>query len=624
MSRVAFAWRQFTLMGAAGDGRATPAAFPLYSGNERLGQPKSGLKGVAGSPLAAPSALCSGPHAQGPGGASPGASGGRPVATGPGRSYRTGDPPGPGFVSSLGAANDTNSARPQASGTTAAEPLVYMRGIVKRFPGVTAVDGVDLALYPGEVHALLGENGAGKTTLMNVLYGLNQPDAGTVELAGATVSLHSPRAALANGIGFVAQHPLLVRRHSVLENVALAVPGGFLRPMAGLAARLNELAERYGLAVNPQAFVWQLSAGERQRVEILKALLRGARVLILDEPTSVLTPKEATELFRALTRLCERGHAVVLITHKLDEVMAAAQRITVLRAGRVAASVMAGDTDAASLARFMVGRGLEAPERRECARGETLLRLEGLNLPGHGDEPALRNVSLAVRGGEILGVAGVAGNGQQELVEVATGMLRPASGVVQVGEVNLSGARPSAFWAAGVAHVPEDRFRTGLVGNLSIAENLALRDFDRAPLARGGLVDRKALFERARRLMEEFDIRAPGPQVKARSLSGGNAQKLILARELSANPRVIVAAHPTYGLDAGATDAVQRILLERRAAGAAVLLVSEDLDEILKLSDRVAVLHEGQVMGVLDAADATPERLGLLMAGRREAAVAEA
>ncbi|HEX2863969.1 MAG TPA: ATP-binding cassette domain-containing protein, partial [Deinococcales bacterium] len=308
---------------------------------------------------------------------------------------------------------------------TAAVPLVFLRGIVKRFPGVTAVDGVDLALQAGEVHALLGENGAGKTTLMNVLYGLNHPDAGQVELNGRPVALRSPRDAIAHGIGFVAQHPLLVRRHTVLENVALAVPGPFLRPAAGLEARLNELAGAFSLAVNPRAFVWQLSAGERQRVEILKALLRGARVLILDEPTSVLTPQEAADLFRALDLLRAGGHAVVLITHKLDEVMAAAQAVTVLRAGRVVAQTRTADTDAATLARTMVGRDLETPERLPAERGPARLELDRVSLSGHGDDPALREVSLSVHAGEVLGVAGVAGNGQAELVEAATGLRRP-------------------------------------------------------------------------------------------------------------------------------------------------------------------------------------------------------
>ncbi len=496
-------------------------------------------------------------------------------------------------------------------------PLVSLEGITKVFPGVVANDDVSLEIRAGEVHALLGENGAGKTSLMNVLYGIYQPDGGTIRVAGNVAKIRSPLYAMRLGIGLVAQHPMLVRQHTVAENIALAVNTSFWNPTRALEAKILALGEKYGLAVEPKAKVWQLSAGEQQRVEILKALIRGAKVLILDEPTSVLTPQEATDLFKVLNRMKLEGEGVIIITHKLDEVMAVSDRITVLRKGRVVGAMSTVDTNKNDLATLMVGREITPVRSLGVTKlGETVLKLEQVNVAGDRGVNVVKNLSLEIRGSEVLGVAGVAGNGQRELVEAITGLRGVSSGTVKIAGTDLTNKNAKTITDAGVAHIPEDRLHMGVVGNLSVTENLALRGFERAPFANGELLDFKAMEDFAFQSIKTYEVSTPGAHARTRLLSGGNIQKLIFARELAENPKLIIASHPTYGLDAGATAQVQNVLLERARAGAGVMLVSEDLEEVLALSDRIAVMFAGEIMGIVPASTSV-EELGLMMAGQR-------
>lgn len=512
-----------------------------------------------------------------------------------------------------------------ASRMTTAQPpptpddLLVLRNITKIFPGVVANDRVTLAVRAGEVHALLGENGAGKTTLMSILYGIYQPDAGEIWVRGQPVHIRSPRDALALGIGLVPQHFLLVRRHTVAENIVLGLPReGFLFPARRVAQHVRDVASRYGLAVDPRARIWELSPSEQQRVEILKALIRGAQILVLDEPTSVLTPQETAGLFNVVRRMRQEGCSVIFISHKLDEVTAIADRVTVLRKGRVIVTLSMTETDKRTLARTMVGRDVEFRLRREprAPEGDALVveRLDAITDRGL---PALRGVSLSVRRGEIVGVAGVAGNGQSELVEVLSGLRRAGGGHVRVLDQDLTNRSARTVHEAGVAHIPEDRMRMGIVPSMSVAENLVLKRFRYPPFARGPVIDQAAITRFAERMIVEYDIVTPGPATPARLLSGGNIQKLILSRELSHHPGVIIAAHPTSGLDVSATEQIHSLLLRRRLEGAAILLVSEDLDEVLALSDRVAVFFSGQINGVVPSADAHRERIGLMMMGHR-------
>ncbi len=496
--------------------------------------------------------------------------------------------------------------------------VLTLRDISKSFPGVVANDHVTFDVRAGEVHALLGENGAGKTTLMNIIYGIHQPDAGEILIRGQRVHIRSPRDAIAKGIGMVPQHFLLARRHTVAENLALGLPGTpFLFPVRAVEERIRALADQYGLAVSPRAAIWQLSAGEQQRVEILKALLRGAKILVLDEPTSVLTPQEARALFGILRRMKTEGHAVIFITHKLDEVMEISDRVTVLRKGRVVDTVPSAQADSRQLALLMVGRHIHArPGKRRPPLEEEALTLEHMWVESDRGLPAVRDVSLTVRRGEILGVAGVAGNGQRELVEVVTGLRRAGRGRVRVLGHDLTNRSAREVSEAGVAHIPEDRLTMGVVSSMSVAQNLALRRYRYPPFSSGPVLNSRALAEFAQRMIAEYGIVTRTPESPVRMLSGGNIQKLILARELATGPGLIVAAHPTYGLDVAATELVQRQLLQRRDAGVGVLLVSEDLDEILALSDRIAVMFNGEIVGVLPAAAGVAERVGLLMAGQ--------
>ena len=492
------------------------------------------------------------------------------------------------------------------------EPFIELRGITKRFGRLVANDGVDLTVARGEVHALLGENGAGKTTLMRILYGLTRSDAGEVRIDGRAVPIGSPRDAIAAGIGMVTQHFSLVRPMTVAENLALG-RSGFRFDDAAARRRTADASERYGIRVDPDARVTDLSVGEQQRVEILKALARDCRLLILDEPTAVLVPQEVETLFATLRRLVADGLGIVFISHKLGEVREISDRVTVMRKGAVVGTAP-GSTDEGELARMMVGRPVFGVERTNGPRaGATAptLRVRDLRVAGQGID-ALRSVSFQVDAGEVLGVAGVSGNGQTELVEVLAGMRRPDGGSVTVGEVELAGASPSEVVAAGVGRIPEDR-HASLVTELSVAQNLVLERLD--DFRDRGRLDERRIRAHAEELIERFSIRARAED-RVATLSGGNVQKVLLARVLSRDPRVVVVAQPTRGLDIGATEYVRSELLARRAAGAAILLVSEDLDELLALADRLIVMYEGRLVGEMRADDADPERLGLLMAGR--------
>jgi simple sugar transport system ATP-binding protein len=497
-----------------------------------------------------------------------------------------------------------------------------MRGITKRFPGVLANDRVDFEAAHGEVHALLGENGAGKSTLSNIMIGLYRPDEGELRLDGRPLELGSPRDALDAGIGMVHQHFRLVQPFTVAENVVLgdhrAVGRGLRFRRGAVEQAVAELGGRYGLQVDPSARVWQLSVGEQQRVEILKALYREARVLILDEPTAVLTPQEADALFETMRAMAAEGRTVVFISHKLHEVIAVADRVTVLRGGRSMKTLPIAGATPRSLAELMVGRDVEATERvaRTAPHGdEIVLQLDGVWADGDRGSAAVRDVDLRLRAGEILGIAGVAGNGQRELTETIAGMRRATAGRILIGETPLRGGDPREAIRAGIAHVPEDRLHTGLAAGLPISSNVVLTSYRGSGVARGPFLRLGAIRDRAVELIRRYDVKAPGPATPVRQLSGGNLQKIVLGREFSSRPQILIVAAPTRGLDVGAIETVHGYLREAAADGVAVLLVSEDLDEILALADRVAVMYEGRVVGVVEAEGADVAEIGLLMAG---------
>jgi general nucleoside transport system ATP-binding protein len=492
-----------------------------------------------------------------------------------------------------------------------------MRGIVKHFGDVVANDGVDFAVAPATIHALLGENGAGKTTLMRILYGLAHPDEGEVRIGGERVEIRSPKDAIRAGIGMVTQHFSLVAPMTVAENVLLGDEGGFRLDLSAARSKVVEASDRIGITVHPLARVDSLSVGEQQRVEIVKALSRECRILILDEPTAVLVPQQVDALFAALRRLREEGLAVVFISHKLREVTAISDEVTVLRQGKVVGTVAARATDERRLGRMMVGRPMSGIARSDEARAaEVVLAVERLSATDALGLPAVRDVSLEVRGGEILGVAGVSGNGQTELAEVLSGMRTPQSGTVTIAGADVTGAGPAEVAAAGVGRIPEDR-RASVVGELSVAYNLVLEDLD--AYRRGPILDERRIRETADELIARFQIKAR-PADPLNTLSGGNVQKVLLARVLARNPKVLVVAQPTQGLDVGATEYVRSQLLAQRSAGAAILLISEELEELLALADRLAVMYEGEVVGRFEGRDVDVDRLGLLMAGMRDAA----
>jgi general nucleoside transport system ATP-binding protein len=505
-------------------------------------------------------------------------------------------------------------------------PLVLeLRGITKRFPGVLANDHVDFELGRGEVHALLGENGAGKTTLMNVLYGLYKADEGEVVLAGKPVVFHSPRDAIQHGIGMVHQHFMLIPVMTVAENIVLAsepTQAGVFLDLAVARRRVQEIAGQFNFAIDPGKRIEQISVGQQQRVEILKALYRRADILILDEPTAVLTPQEAQELFVILKTLAREGMSIIFITHKLNEVLEIADRITVLRRGKKIDTVPREGATEEGLARLMVGREvLLRVEKSPATPGEPLLQVDGVRALDDRGLEKVRGVSLEVRAGEIVGLAGVDGNGQSELVEVISGLRRPVSGKIVVAGREITGIGVASIIDRGVGHIPEDRQRRGLVLDFTLAENLALHDYDKQPNSRFGWLFPERLVRWARGLLERFDVRGGGPGTRASALSGGNQQKVVLAREIGRDPQVLLAAQPTRGLDIGAIEFVHRQLVDARDREKAVLLVSLELDEILSLSDRILAIYEGQIVGEYGP-DVTEEELGIAMTGGRPAGVA--
>jgi ABC-type uncharacterized transport system ATPase subunit len=504
-------------------------------------------------------------------------------------------------------------------------PVLELRGITKRFPGVLANDHVDFDLRKGEVHALLGENGAGKSTLMNILYGLYSPDDGEILLTGKPTEIGSPHAAIAAGIGMVHQHFMLIPVMTVAENIVLASEpkrSGVLLDTTAAERRVRDLAERFKFHIDPHARVQDITVGQQQRVEILKALYRNADILILDEPTAVLTPQEAVELFQILEELVAQGMSVIFISHKLNEVLEIADRVTVLRRGKKVDTIQREGATEASLARMMVGRDvLLRVDKRPAKPGETLLRVDDLHVVDDRGLEAVRGVSLDVHGGEIVAIAGVDGNGQTELIDALTGLRKPASGTIVVGGRDVTRASAHEFLDEGVGHIPEDRHRRGLVLEFSLAENLVLHDYAKQPYARRGFLNPKRVFDSARGLLQEFDVRGGTATTPASALSGGNQQKVVIAREVHRDPRVLIAAQPTRGLDVGAIEFVHRRLVEQRDAGKAVLLISLELEEVLSLADRILVIYEGAIAGEFDPS-VTEEQLGIAMTGgsAREAA----
>ena len=492
-----------------------------------------------------------------------------------------------------------------------------MRGIVKRFPGVLANDHVNFEVKAGEIHALLGENGAGKSTLMKILYGLYQQDEGDIFINGQLTRLESPSDALAQGIGMIHQHFMLVQTLTVAENVALGMKGsGMTLDLDAVKKRLLELSEIYGLKVNPDAYIWQLSVGEQQRVEIIKALYRGGALVILDEPTAVLTPQEVDELFVTLRQMREQGHALIFISHKLYEVQALCDRISVMRDGRMVDTVPNDGIDQRTLAQMMVGREVQLqPDRPAVSVGDVRLALRDLVAHNDQDLPALQHVNLEVRAGEIVGIAGVSGNGQRELAEVIAGLRDVVSGAVMLAGQEVTHGSVSDRLAAGLSYIPEERNRHGTIGVFSVAENLILQTHGDEPFARGIFFDFNTISDHTRTMISEFNIKTPSADTPVKNLSGGNVQKLILARELSRQPAFLIAAQPTRGVDISATEYIRQVLMQQRSEGVGILLISEDLDEIMALSDRIVVLYEGEIMGELSRDEADVATLGLMMAG---------
>jgi simple sugar transport system ATP-binding protein len=502
-----------------------------------------------------------------------------------------------------------------------AEYAVDMRHITKKFPLVLANDDVNFIVQPGEIHALVGENGAGKSTLVNILYGLLRPDRGTIFINGQDVQLSDPGDAIRLGIGMVHQHFMLIPPFTVAENVILGQEpsiGGMV-DISRANEIVRELSEQYGLKVDPSAKVETLSVGIEQRIEIIKVLYRGAEILILDEPTAVLTPQEVDELFGIMGSLKEQNKTIIFITHKLQEVMAISDVVTVMRRGKVVGAVRVKDTSRQEIANMMVGRQvLFRVQRSQADPGVTVLTVKDLNALNNKNLPALGDISFTVRAGEVLGIAGVEGNGQSELVEVLTGLRQAQSGQVELNGQAITNLTPRMIRERGTCHIPEDRHRRGLVLDFSVSQNMVLGIHYRAPYVRHTLLDVinfAPIREKAQRLLQEFDIRPPDQDNPAGNLSGGNQQKVIVAREFDQNPKLLIAAQPTRGIDVGSIEFIHKRLLQARDEGKAVLLVSADLEEILSLSDRIAVMYEGQIVGILEPAEATEARIGMMMTG---------
>jgi len=501
------------------------------------------------------------------------------------------------------------------------EYAVEMHNISKQFPLVLANDDVTFSVQKGEIHALVGENGAGKSTLMNILYGLLHADSGTLAVDGKAAHFTGPGDAIARGIGMVHQHFMLIPPLTVAENVVLGQEPskrGFV-DKASANQTVKALSDQYGLKVDPTAKVETLSVGIEQRIEIIKVLYRGAEILILDEPTAVLTPQEVDELFEILGSLKDQGKTIIFITHKLQEVMAVANTVTVMRRGKVVGTVSTQDTTRQDIATMMVGRQvLFRVERTQAEPGEVVLMVKDLNALDNKDLPALRDISFSVREGEILGIAGVEGNGQTELVEVLTGLRKARSGQVELNGQVITNYSPRLIREKGTGHIPEDRHRRGLVLDFTVAQNMVLGIHYRKPFVRHlglDVINFGPIREKAQRLLKEFDIRPPDHENLAGNLSGGNQQKVIVAREFDQNPKLLIAAQPTRGIDVGSIEFIHQRLLQARDKGKAVLLISADLEEILSISDRIAVMYEGQIVGTLEPAEATEERLGLMMTG---------
>ena len=497
-------------------------------------------------------------------------------------------------------------------------PILEMRNITKRFPGVVANDKVDFDVRAGEVHTLFGENGAGKSTLMRVLYGLYRPDEGEIRINGQRVSISSPSSAIRHRIGMIHQHFMLVDTLTVAENVALGTRStrGPLTGLEAVSARIVELSERYGLKVDPRAIIWQLSVGERQRVEIIKALYRDVELLILDEPTAVLTPTEVADLFSVLRQMAKDGRGLVFISHKVHEVLDLSDRITVLRSGHVVGTLPAAEASRERLVEMMVGHQVAAEEHPPAAVvGSPRLVVKDLRVESDRGGDAVRGVSFEVGSGELVGIAGVAGNGQRELAEAIAGLRVPASGSIRLNDRELAGHGPAAIRSAGLGYVPEERMRDGVVADFSIAENLLLVDYGSSTYSQLGFLRTRAIRRHCQELVDAFNVKTPNLETPARSLSGGNIQKLIMARELSARPEVLLVAQPTRGIDVAASLYIHQRLVAQRDSGTATIIISEDLDEIMTLSDRILVMYEGTIIGSADPRTASREEIGMLMAG---------
>lgn len=503
------------------------------------------------------------------------------------------------------------------------KPIVQMKGVVKRFPGVVANDRVDFDLYPGEIHTLLGENGAGKTTLMSILYGLYHPDEGEIFVKGKKTHFASAQDAIQNGLEMVHQHFQLVKPFTVAENIILGQPssrGPLLEDKKKVHKRIAEISDQFGLDVKPEAEIWQLSVGEQQRVEILKTLYRGADVLILDEPTAVLTPQEADELLLIIKDLAAQGRGIVFISHKLNEVLAISDRITVLRDGQVVGTVRPKEenTTRNDLARMMVGREvLLSVSKTPKEAGKIRLVVEDLWVRDDRNLPAIKGINLDVRAGEILGLAGVAGNGQRQLEEALRGLRPVEKGRITINGREITHCSPSDIIELNVGHIPSDRYDRGMLDDMSVAENLVLERFWQEPYTQRSFLNYKAIYAAAEQLIKQYDVRTPSALTLAGKLSGGNAQKMVLARELSLNPKFLLAAQPTRGLDVSAIEYVHRTLIEQRNQDVAILLISTELEEIFALSDRIAVIYEGEIMNIFPGDKQYQEEVGMLMAGVR-------
>jgi ABC-type uncharacterized transport system ATPase subunit len=496
------------------------------------------------------------------------------------------------------------------------QPMVRMSSVTKRFLEVTANKDVSFSLYSGEICALLGENGAGKTTLMNILFGYYTCDEGEIYIKGKKAELSSPKDAISRGVGMIHQHFALVPSQTVLENIIVGADSGIFLDLKSARRNLLELQERFGLKIDPEARVWTLSVGEQQKVEILKALYRDVDILIMDEPTAVLAPAETAELFNTLRSLVKEGRSVVFISHKLNEVMDISDRIVVLRNGQVVAERQTEETNVRELANLMVGRDLlEMIEKKALPPGEPVLRIKSLTAVNDKKLPALKSIDVIIRQNEILGMAGISGNGQKELSEVLFGMRSPTDGFIQINDKPLKFGSPTASIQSGMGRVPEDRIETGLLMDLSVEENLILENHSSADLQQFGLMKSKNIQQFSNDLIKRYGIITTGRDAVTRSLSGGNLQKVMLARELAGEPSLIIASQPTRGLDVGAMEYIHQRLLQERERGAGILLISEDLDEIFALSDRIVVLFEGAIMGEAPGATASREQIGLWMSG---------